>query len=171
MCSYSPQLFFAFDKFAMTPTDWIVVSITLHQIYRRNVNICNPHLHLLTEREHIDMVEDLISGGVSSVYSKRLCRANNKFLPDYKPKNISSFIFKTDANNPYGGIMEKFPLPLCEFELFDKSEWTDDNALEILHRILNTPDDDPVGYIAEVDLSYPDSLHDLHSDFPLAPTR
>ena len=76
-----------------------------------------------------------------------------------------------DANNLYGGIMEKFPLLLCEFELFDKSEWTDDNAQEILHRILNTPDDDPVGYIVEVDLSYPDSLHDIHSDFPLAPTK
>ena len=67
--------------------------------------------------------------------------------------------------------MEKFPLPLCQFELLDKSEWTDDNAQEILHRILNTPDDDPVGYIVEVDLSYPDSLHDLHSDLPLAPTK
>ena len=76
-----------------------------------------------------------------------------------------------DANNLYGGIMEKFPLPLCEFELFDKREWTDDNAQEILHRILNTPDDDPVGYIVEVDLSYPDNLHYLHSDFPLAPTK
>ena len=116
------------------------------------LKICNPHLHHLTEREHLDMVENLIRGGVSSVYSKRLCRANNKFLPDYKPKNISSFIIMIDANNLYGGIIEKFPLPLCEFELFDKSEWSDDNAQEILHRILNTQ-------------------HYLHSDFPLAPTK
>ena len=135
------------------------------------LKICNPELHLLTQREHLDMVESLIRGGMSSVYSKRLCRANNKFLPDYKPKNISSFIIMFDANNLYGGIMEKFPLPLREFELFDKSEWTDENAQEILNRILNTPDDDEVGYIVEVDFSYPDSLHDLHSDFPLAPTK
>ena len=135
------------------------------------LKICNPELHLLTQREHFDMVESLIRGGVSSVYSKRLCRANNKFLPDYKPKNISSFIIMIDANNLYVGIMEKFPLPLREFELFDKSEWTDENAQEILNRILNTPDDDEVGYIVEVDFSYPDSLHDLHSDFPLAPTK
>ena len=50
-------------------------------------------------------------------------------------------------------------------------EWTDDNAQEILRRILNTPDDDSVGYIVEVDLSYPDSLHDLHSDYTLAPIK
>ena len=55
--------------------------------------------------------------------------------------------------------------------MFDKSEWTDENAKEILNRILNTPDDDETGYIVEVDISYPDSLHDLHSDFPLAPTK
>ena len=135
------------------------------------LKICNPKLHLLTEREHLDMVESLIRGGVSTVYSKRLCRANNKFLSDYKPKNISSFIIMIDANNLYGGIREKFSLPLHEFEMFDKSEWTNEQAQEILRRILNTPDDDEVGYIVEVDLSYPDSLHDLHSDFPLAPTK
>ena len=135
------------------------------------LKICNPELHLLTEREHLDMVESLIRG-VSSVYSKRLCRANNKFLPDYKPKNISSFIVMIDANNLNGGIMEKFPLPLRgEFELFDKSEWTDANAQEILNRIFKTPDDDEIGYIVEVDFSYQDSLHDLHSYFLLAPAK
>ena len=40
-----------------------------------------------------------------------------------------------------------------------------------MDRLLNTSDDDPVGYIVEVHLSYADSLHDLHSDFPLAPTK
>ena len=33
-CSYSLQLFFAFGKFAMIPTDWTAVSITFHQICR-----------------------------------------------------------------------------------------------------------------------------------------
>ena len=117
------------------------------------------------------MVENLIRGAVSSVYSKRLCRVINKFHPDYKPKNISSFIIMIDPKNLKRGKMEKFPLPLCEFELFDKSEWTDDNAQEILHQILITPDDDEIGYIVEVELCYPNSLLDLHSDFPLASTK
>ena len=135
------------------------------------LKVCRPDLKLLTDREHLDIVESLIRGGVSCVYSKRLCRANNKFLPDYKPKGISSFIVMIDANNLYGGIMEKFSLPLGDFELFDKSEWTDNDAQETLQRMLKTPDDDDTGFIVEVDFSYPDHLHDLHSDFPLAPTK
>ena len=40
-----------------------------------------------------------------------------------------------------------------------------------LHETLNTPDDSPIGFILEVDLHYPEHLHDLHADFPLAPTK
>ena len=40
-----------------------------------------------------------------------------------------------------------------------------------LQEILNTPDDSPVGHVLEVDLHYPDHLHDFHADYPLAPKK
>ena len=57
--------------------------------------------------------------------------------------------------------VQKFPLPLKNFQTVDVD----------LQEILNTPTSSSRGYILEVDLHYPDSLHDTHKDFPLAPTK
>ena len=35
--------------------------------------------------------------------------------------------------------------------------------------IMSTSDKRPIGYFLEVDLEYPEELHELHNDFPLAP--
>ena len=60
-----------------------------------------------------------------------------------------------DANNLYGRAMSK-PLPTHGFKWMKVSEFeTWDNHSCIL----------------EVDLEYPKSLHDLHSDYPLAPEQ
>ena len=32
-------------------------------------------------------------------------------------------------------------------------------------------DKNPIGYFLEVDLEYPEELHELHNDFPLAPEK
>lgn len=44
-------------------------------------------------------------------------------------------------------------------------EWVSINIKEIL----NTPDDYKYGYLIEVDLEYPEKLHDQHNDYPLCP--
>ena len=31
--------------------------------------------------------------------------------------------------------------------------------------------DSPIGFILEVDLEFPDELHELHNDYPLAPEK
>ena len=110
------------------------------------------------------MAENLIRGGILSVFAKRKFEANNKYLPTFNPKAKQTFSLFIDANNLYGGIMEKFPLPLKCF-ILEKLEEID------LQEILNTPDDSPVGCVLEVDLHYPDHLHDFHADYPLAPTK
>ena len=36
---------------------------------------------------------------------------------------------------------------------------------------MSISDKSPIGYILEVDLEYPDELHELHNDYPLAPEK
>ena len=88
--------------------------------------------------------------------------ANNKYLPDYDSSQPSTFGFCVDANNLYGGVMQKEKLPQSDFTL---------NSDITLAEILNCPDDNPVRYFVEVDLHYPASLHDYHQDFPLASSK
>jgi hypothetical protein len=74
-------------------------------------------------------------------------------------KKVSSYINYLDANSLYAKAMiEK--LPTSDFK------WSDD--IKNTNDILNYTHDD-VGYFLEVDLTYPKELHDLHSDYPLAP--
>lgn len=52
------------------------------------------------------------------------------------------------------------PLPTEGFQ------WVDEDI-----NFMDVPDDAPEGFILEVDLEYPRHLHDLHSDYPLAPEK
>ena len=35
----------------------------------------------------------------------------------------------------------------------------------------NSIEKSSIGYVPQVDLEYPDELHELHNDFPLAPEK
>jgi hypothetical protein len=77
--------------------------------------------------------------------------------PDYDPSKPSTWIMFLDANNLYAWAMTQY-LPMGNFE------WCHHDI-----DILSTPANSPIGYIFEVDLEYPQKLHDSHSDYPLAP--
>ena len=68
---------------------------------------------------------------------------------------LSTYIVYLDANNLYGWAMSK-PLPTHGFK------WMEQRELETWENH---------SCILEVDLEYPKSLHDLHSDYPLAPEQ
>jgi hypothetical protein len=67
-----------------------------------------------------------------------------------------------DANNLYADAMAKF-LPLKDFK-WNTDEWNTE-------KILNLKDDAETGYLFNVDLEYPEELHDLHNNYPLCPER
>ena len=122
---------------------------------------CRVNIQLLTNREHLEIVENMIRGGLASVYGERYFKANNQYMENYDSAFESTFGFKVDANNLYGGIMETEHLPVGNFLLAEVS----------LEQVLNTPTDYPIRCILEVDLTYPHKIRDLHRDFILAPTN
>ena len=86
---------------------------------------------------------------------------NKKYLEGFDETKARTYGFLVDANNLHGGVMQKFPLPLREFEIVDVE----------LSTILKTANDSEIGFVLDVDFDHPDALHNMHKDFPLAPTK
>ena len=108
------------------------------------LKICRAINQLLTKREHLGIVENMIRGGLASVYDERYFKANIKYMENYDSALKSTFGFMVDANNLYGGIMKTEHLPVDDFLLVEVS----------LEQVLNTPTDSPIV-----------------TDFPIAPTK
>ena len=105
-------------------------------------------------------IEKGLRGGISYI-AKRYAKANNKYINDYDPEKSSTFITYLDMNNLYGWAMSEY-LPYGEFQWLENINEFDINSV-------NEKSD--TGYFLEVDLEYPDELHELHNDFPLAPEK
>ncbi|GFT43648.1 uncharacterized protein NPIL_360211 [Nephila pilipes] len=113
-------------------------------------------LELFTDLDMHLFIERGIRGGISMI-SHRFSSANNKYLESYDEVKPSKYILYLDANNLYGWAMSQF-LPTHGFEWIKEPV----NFMEI-------SDESDIGFILEVDLDYPENLHDLHNDYPLAP--
>ena len=66
-------------------------------------------------------------------------------------------------NNLYGDAMSQY-LPHGGFK------WVEVNH-ETVNKILNKSDNSLNGYFLEVDLNYPEELHDIHNNYPMAPEK
>ena len=82
-------------------------------------------------------------------------------MNDYDPKKPSTFISYLDMNNLYGWAMGEY-LPYEGFEWLKNVDEFD---------VMSINEKSLIGYLLEVDLKYPDELHELHNDYPLAPEK
>ena len=64
-------------------------------------------------------------------------------------------------NNLHGCEMNDY-LPYGGFKWLKNVDGFDGNSIS---------ENSPIGYILEVDLEYPEELHLLHNDYPLAPEK
>ncbi|XP_065226437.1 uncharacterized protein LOC135849786 [Planococcus citri] len=122
----------------------------------------NASVELLTDFEMLQFFKNSIRGGLSQC-SKRKAAANNKYMLDYDSDKDSSYLMYLTANDLYGWAMSQ-SLPIGKFRWLSESEI---NSFDVR----NIPEDGPTGYVLEVDLEYPDHIHDLHSDFPFCPEK
>ena len=119
-------------------------------------------LELLTDLNMLYFFMEGIRGGLSFI-SKRYVKANNKYMKNYDLNKPSSYFIPVDANNLYGyGMSHKIP---CS-----GFRWcSEDEIKELYNEIINLPNDSDIGYTLQVDLKYPNELHDSHNDLPFFP--
>ena len=104
-------------------------------------------------------IESGMRGGVLYI-GKRYCKANNEFVDGFDESMVKSFIMYFDANNLHGWAMTQC-LPYGRFKWLSEEEINEVNFDLV-------DNESSVGYILEVNLEYPDKLHELHNDYPLA---
>ena len=126
------------------------------------LKITDIDLELLSDQDMLLMFEKGIRGGIS-IISNRYGEANNKYMGRGFNKNKpSKYLMYLDANNLYGCAMS-MKLPTHGFKKLTGGEM--EKIYENRHNLNKMP------CILEVDLEYPENLHDRHNDYPLCPEK
>ncbi|XP_050524605.1 uncharacterized protein LOC126896145 [Daktulosphaira vitifoliae] len=124
------------------------------------LKITKVELELLTDYDMLLFIENGIRGGITQAV-KRYAKANNKFTTGYDASEPSSWLIYLDATNLYGWGMSQ-ALPRKNFRWYEK----DISVSAVTSLLKRTGSNSNTGYIMEVDVDYPQTLHDAHSDLP-----
>ena len=131
------------------------------------LKMTNIKLELMTDVDMYQFAEIGLrggggGGGISSIIN-RYGKANNKYMKSYDINTPSKYIMYLDANNLYGWAMSQY-LPTGGFR------WMTEKQISKLD-LAKYNENSKKGLILEVDLEYPNKLHNLHNDYPLAAER
>ena len=115
-------------------------------------HFCKRCLHGYSRR---DLLERLDKG-------KRYAKANNLRVKGYEPAQLTNYITYMEANNLYGWAMSQ-PLPKKGFH-WKRVMPTEEQKMKMKWNSKK-------GWIKEVNLEYPEELHEAHNYYPLAPEK
>ena len=100
-------------------------------------------------------------GGVAVGCETRYAKANNPLLPPehYDPSKPTSWLMAFDVNNLYGKALSSY-LPIGGFKwMMDTDEWHH-MMVNPVAWIMSQSDEQDNGYTLEVDLCFPEAIHD-----------
>ena len=110
-------------------------------------------LEKVSEIDKYLFVEKGLRVGISYT-AKRYAKANSKYMNDYNPKKTSTFITYLDMKNLHAWAMSEY-LPYDAFSCLKNVDEFD---------VISISEKSLIGYFLEVDLEYPDELHELQND-------
>ena len=132
----------------------------------------NLELELISDPQMYRLIQPNIRGGICHA-SGRYAKANNKYMGAlYNPNEPSTYLMYIDATNLYGWALSQ-ALPYSDFEWLSDEEKLQAEAtlcnenIEACIQFFETYEN--TAYILEVDLQYPEELHDRDDDYPMAP--
>ena len=100
------------------------------------------------------MIEKGITGRIfHSIY--RYAKANNKYIKDYNKNKELSYLQYWDVNNLYSWAMS-------QKLLVNNFEWIEDTSPFNEDFIKNSNEESNEGYFLEVDVQYPEKLHEFY---------
>ena len=108
-------------------------------------------LEKISDPDKYMFFEQAMRGGVSYI--------NKRYSEPSKNVNI----LYLDMNNLYGCAMR-------QYLFINNLKWVK-NIHKIEQKLMNIKNNSSTGYVLEVDLEYPQKLHDIHNYYPLAPEK
>ena len=146
--------------FELDPTRFLTVPGLLWQAALKKTKV---KLDALTDIDILLMAEKGIRGGrCPSIYL--YANANNKYMKHYDKNKEWSYLKYWGVNNLFGwAMLQKFPVN-C-FESIERTSQFTDNFVKSYNEECDE------GYFPEVDVQYPEKLHERHNDLPFLPEK
>ena len=126
------------------------------------LKISEIELKIISITDMYLFVEKRMRGSISYI-AKKFNKVNNKYIKSCDNSKQSKYITYLNVNNWYGWLMSQY-LPYSKFKWLNQKEVDKFDVNLIGENSLDR-------CILEVELEYPDELHELHNDYPLAPGK